>query len=165
MRTDAEEYSESAKRQWEDISKPSSLWKASLLPKKEQASQNTANCADCGDVYEEPIPEDWTKCGQCWRGGTRSVRVVKELVVISVILLVYARLPDPSRTLTRQGARQYALCRSSFQWLLQQPVGQTKQKSKCLLLPDFPLRINSRDTLRHVSVKLGSTECQCYQQL
>ena len=76
-----------------------------------------------------------------------------------------AHLPDPSRTLTHHGARQYALCRSSFQGLLQQPVGQTKQKSKCPLLPDFLLRINSRDTLRHVSVKLGNTECQCYQQL
>jgi hypothetical protein len=117
MRTGTEEYSQSAKRQREDISKPSPPRKVSFLPKKELASRNTANCAGCGDVYEEPITEDWIKCGQCWRGGRRPVRVVKELVIISVSLLMYARLPDPVRTLTRQGVLQYALCSSSLQWL------------------------------------------------
>ena len=45
------------------------------------------------------------------------VRIVKELVIMSVILLVYARLPDPVRSLIRQGVRQYALYTSSFKWL------------------------------------------------
>jgi hypothetical protein len=58
MRTGIEEYFQSAKRQKEDISKPSPPRKTSLLLKKELASQNTANC---DDVYEEPITEDWIK--------------------------------------------------------------------------------------------------------
>jgi hypothetical protein len=88
-----------------------------LLPKKELTSENTANCPDCGDVCEEPIAEDWIKCGQSWRGDTRPVRVAKELVIVSVVLLVYAHFPDPVLALIRLDVRQYALYTSSLQWL------------------------------------------------
>jgi hypothetical protein len=105
---------ETKRRYFETITGPEGVL---LLLKKELASQNTANCTGCDDVYEEPITENWIKCGQCWTGGTRPLRVVKELVIMSVILLVYARLPGPVRTLIRQGVRQYALHTSSFKWL------------------------------------------------
>ena len=93
----------------EDISRPSSLWKASSLPKKELASQNTVSCPDCGDVCEELIAEDWIKCGQGWRADTGPVRVVKELVIVFVVL------PGPVPALTRLDVRQYALYTSSLQ--------------------------------------------------
>lgn len=49
--------------------------------------------------------------GQSWRGDTRPVRVVKELVNMSVVL------PNPAPALTRLDVRQYALYTSSLQWL------------------------------------------------
>jgi len=63
MRKSTEKYSQSAHRK--NFFKTNIVKKPSLLIKKHFASQNTINCPEHGDVYEDPITKGGIRCGKC----------------------------------------------------------------------------------------------------
>ena len=100
MRWSTEEYSKSAQKG--KISKAISIVEVILINKKETCNLKwTLDCPGCGDVYEEPLTEDWIKRDKCW------VWVTKELVVICVVIVSVF-------TLTCQGVQECALYTLSF---------------------------------------------------